>query len=307
MRKLQALIERRLGLSWADITKWLRETNGVAEIERRLLARQSPLVGVEDAAKKLADELHEAYVTSGRTQAAWLDRRVDQTIVRFDVGNPQVVFRQRQNELVRVQGLTTESRQNVRQALFEAAQTGDNPRQIATRIHDSIGLTPDQEQWVANYRRSLEQGDWSKALGYELSSANADRTVRAAQRRGESLAQSRIDDMVEQYRQNAVTYRSETIARTESAMATEAGADDAIRQAVSRGDVEAKLLVKEWHAGPRSKDAREDHQAMDGVQVAYGEDFILPDGTRMSGPHDPRAGAKHNAGCRCTKSVSLRA
>jgi hypothetical protein len=100
--------------------------------------------------------------------------------------------------------------------------------------------------------------------------------------------------------------RANTIAVTESAGAVAAGADDAIRQAVERGDVEAGVLEVTWHARNAGPRARPDHQEMDGQVVPFGEDFTLPDGTKMARPHDPRGGAKHNANCGCTSSVSMR-
>lgn len=309
MRALIRLLEQKLGLTWADITEWLRNTNTVDEIERRLVTGQlSQLVtGMDDAARRLADELHQAYVTSGQAQAEWLDRqkRTADVLVRFDQGHQAVVNRQRANELAQVQGLTLESRDVIRGVLVEGAQLGTNPRQIATRIRDSIGLTAQQEEWASSYRRALEQQDWSRALGYELSSGHGDRSVRSAQRRGVSLAPERIDELVGEYRANAVRARAETIARTEAMGAAEMGAADAIGQAVSRGDVRADELIVTWHARASGPRAREMHQAMDGQTVRYGEDFVLPDGVRMSRPHDPRGGAKHNANCGCTSSTSL--
>lgn len=306
-RRLIALLEKQLGLQWADIVEWLRQQNGLDEIERRLATGQFPVVGVEDAARRIADEFHAAYVTSGKTQAEWLDRhpRTKDVLVRFDTGQAAVVDRQRRSEIKTVEGLTAESRDVVRQVLVEDRQLGANPRESARRIRDSIGLTAQQEQWATNYRRALERQDYSRALGYELSSGNADRSVASASRRGVGLSTERIDEMVEAYRQNAVGYRAEVIARTEAMQAANAGADDAIRQAISRGDVDAKELIKEWHAGPATLDARPDHQAMDGVTVKFGEDFVLPNGVAMSGPHDPRGGAAENANCRCTKSTRI--
>lgn len=306
-RRLIALLEKQLGLQWADIVEWLRQQNGLDEIERRLATGQFPVVGVEDAARRIADEIHAAYVTSGKTQAEWLDRQpqLKDTLVRFDTGQAAVVDRQRQSEIKTVEGLTAESRDVVRQVLVEDRQLGVNPRESARRIRDSIGLTQQQEQWATNYRRALEQQDYARAMGYELSSGNADRSVLSAQRRGVGLSADRIDAMVEQYRANALTYRAETIARTEAQGAAEAGATDAIRQAVDRGDVKAEELLVEWHAGPAMLDARPEHQAMDGVTVRFGEDFVLPNGVRMSGPHDARGGAAENANCRCTKSTRI--
>lgn len=313
IRRLKAVLERHLGLEWEDIVEWLRDVNSVEEIERRLVTGQlGDLVrGVDVAGQRLADVMHQAYVTSAQTEADWLDRqeRTADTLVRFDTGQQAVIDRQRTNELKQVQGLTIESRAVVQQILVDGARIGENPRDMARRlapvIHESIGLTEQQQQWVAGYRRALEQQDYSRALGYELSSGNADRTVRSAQRRGVSLSPERVSEMVEQYRRNAVAYRAEVIARTEAQGAAEAGAQDALAQAVERGDVQADELIVTWHAGPATAHAREDHQAMDGQSVKFGQDFTLPDGTRMSGPHDPRGGAKHNAQCRCTRSTSF--
>lgn len=306
-RRLIALLEQRLGVSWQDIVAWLKSQNGLDEIERRLVTGQFPIVGVEDAARRIADDIHAAYVTSGKTQAEWLDRqpRLKDVLVRFDTGQAAVVDRQRRSEIKTVEELSAESKDVIRGVLVEDRRMGVNPRESARRIRDSIGLTAQQEQWATNYRRALEQQDYSRAMGYELSSGNADRSVASAARRGAALSPARIDEMVEQYRANALTYRAETIARTEAQGAAEAGATDAIRQAVSRGDVRAEELLVEWHAGPATLGAREMHQAMDGVTVRFGEDFILPNNVRMSGPHDPRGDAAENANCRCTKSVRI--
>jgi len=313
MRRLKALLEKRLGLSWADITEWLREQNSVEEIERRLATGQwGELVqGVDAAGKKLADDLHQAYVVAGQTQAEWLDRqeRLADTLARFDTGQAAVVDRQRQSEVKLVGAITEESRTVVRQILVDGRLAGEHPRDMARRlapvVRDSIGLTPSQEKWVSNYRRALEQGDYARALGYELSSGNADRTVQSAQSRGKALSPARISEMVDAYRRNAIAYRAETIARTEAQGAAEAGAQDALRQAVDRGNVKAEELIVMWHAGPGTADAREMHQAMDEKTVRFGEDFILPDGTAMRGPHDSRGGARHNASCRCTSSTTI--
>ncbi len=309
INQLKALLERRLGVTWADIQEWLRSTNSLEEIERRLTTGHiGDLVqGVDVAGRKLADEMHQAYVTSGQAQAAWLDRkeRTADTLVRFDTGHESVVARQRMNELRQVQGLTMESRDVIRNVLVEGAQTGVNPRETARRIRDSIGLTAGQEKWVSNYRRALEGGDYARALGYELSSGNADRSVLSAQSRGVGLSPDRVETMVAAYRNNAIAYRAETIARYEARGAAEAGAADAIAQSIQRGEVQAEELIVTWHsrgAGPR---ARSDHQIMDGQSVKFGVDFVLPDGTRMRGPHDPRGGVEHNAGCGCTSSTSF--
>lgn len=311
MRSLLTLIAQRVGLSYEDVVAWLREENSVAAIEERILRGDyfNAITGIDAAAGKIASDIQAQYVAAGQRAADWLDGKVSDKLIRFDTATPQVVARARANQLELVQGFTLERNQIARQitqrALVESATQGVNPRRIAQDFRDSIGLTPAQETWVANYRRALESGEYLRATGYELSSGQADRTLRRLDRDGGSLTPAQIDDYVERYRANALTYRSETIARTEALRNAHEGADDAMRQAISRGDVEADALVKEWHAGPATEDARQDHQALDGARVKFGEDFILSDGTRMTGPGDPRGGAKHNANCRCTSSTSF--
>lgn len=311
MRSLLALISRRIGVSVEDINAWLLEQNSLAAIEERILRGQysQAIIGIPDAAAKLATEVQDGYVTAGRKASEWLDAKVTDKLIRFDTAAPQVVARARANQLELVQGFQLEANQvarNVtRTAIIESSTVGTNPRRIAQDFRDSIGLSAQGQVWVANYRRALEQGEYTRATGYELSSGQADRTLRSYADKEKQLTPAQIDDFVARYRENAITYRAETIARTEALANAHAAADDAMRQAISRGDVEADELDVEWHAGPATLDARPDHQALDGTRVPFGTDFVMGDGTRMSGPGDPRGGAKHNANCRCAKSVAF--
>lgn len=316
MSALIALLERQLGLSWADIVEWLRDQNGLDAIEARLVERgigagtltstTGILVQIETAAARYADDLHAAYVQSGQRVAEWLDDKLDDTLVRFDQTNVRAVARAQANRYELVQGLTEESEEVVRRVLSEGLATGANPRVMARELRDSIGLTPKQSEHVANYRRALAEGDYSRALRYELRDGRSDRTLRRLMRDGGELDAEQAERMVERYRANYVATRSETIARTEALRAAHEGADEAIVQAILRGDIEAGQLEAMWNAGSSTRFAREMHQEMDEVTVPFGEDFVMPDGVLMKHPGDPRGGAKHNARCRCNRSVRLK-
>jgi hypothetical protein len=311
MRQLLGIIARRVGLTYEDVVQWLREQNSIAAIEERILRGDyaNAIVGLDAAAATLATEIQAQFVVAGQRASEWLDGQVADKLIRFDSASPAVAERARANQLELVQGFTLEQNQTTRQiaqrAIVESATLGTNPRRVAQDFRDSLGLTTQQEQWVASYRRALEQGDYLRATEYELSSGQADRTLRRLDRDGGTLSPKQIDDYVERYRQNAITYRAETIARTEALRNAHEGADEAMRQAIERGDVEAEQLECTWHAGPNTTDARQDHQAMNDVTVPYGTDFVLPDGTRMSRPGDPRGGAKHTANCRCSMSTAF--
>lgn len=308
MKKLIRLLEKKLGVTWGDITDWLRSQNALDAIAARLEAQDyaGAVSDLDAAAERFAADLQAAYVDAGQKAADWLDGKVDTKLIRFDQTNQRAVDRAQTNRYELVRGFTEEQREITRDVITDGMRRGVNPREMARDLRDSIGLTSTQERQVRNFRRSLENGEWSRVLGYELRDKRADRTIRRLQRDGGELTSTQIDQMVERYRRNRINDRAEVIARTEALRAAHDGHDDAMRQALERGDVAADQLESTWNAGPATRFAREDHQAMDGKTVTWGEDFELPDGTRMRGPGDPRGGAKHNARCRCAKSTSFR-
>ena len=315
MAKLLALIEKHLGGGWIDAAEWLRNLplNSVEAIEERLL--RGDIAGivaeVEAAALKFAAETQSAFTTAGRKAAEWLDAQpaLKDKLIRFDASGSRVVDIARRNQLELVVGFKDERNQIARQITQRAMVDGyaNNPRQVAQRFRESIGLTAYQQTHVENYRRALERGDWDNALGRELTTARDDRMVAGVARRptGNSLTPKQVDDAVERYRQNYITYRAETIARTEAARNVHAGIQESMRQAIDRGDLKAENLVREWIAGPRTLLARDSHQRMDGKMVAFGEKFTLPSGAKMDYPGDPNAPVSELANCRCTYATTL--
>lgn len=310
MERLLAQLQRALGSAWTESAEWIRSQQTVSAIAERLERGGSIDVLVEEiraGAEKFAAEANAAYSQAGRTTARSLDSKVDDALIHFDETNDRAVRRARENRYELVNGFTQEQREITRNIIVDGMQRGVNPREMARDLRDSIGLTPYQEQIVRNYRRQLEQGQYASAADRRLVNGRDTRSLQAAQERGQALSPARIDKLVENYRQGWIDYRAETIARTEGLRAANDGSEDLYEQAIERGDVEANELVKEWHAGPKVRDYREDHAAMNGKTVPIGEDFVLPDGTPMKHPGDPRGGAKHNCSCRCTYSVTYRA
>lgn len=317
MLKLIALLEKSLGAQWVDLADWIRElpANQLEAIEARVAAGQFADVvqDIDKAALQWAANTTAAYVEAGEVTAAWLDEQkpLRDKLIHFDTADEHVAQRAAQNKLERVDGFRDEANEVARQiahrAIAEATPTGINPRRVAQDFRDSIGLAPIQEEWVAGYRRALEAGDFTNVMGRQLHDDRSNRLLERLRRDGEPLTQEQIDTMVERYRKSMVAYRAETIAHTEGASNAELGHKDAIDQAIGRGDVEADQLEKEWHSRPPSSRAREMHQEMHEKRVPWGEDFILSDGTAMAHPHDERGGAKHNANCGCTSSVTLAA
>ncbi len=328
MQRLLDLVEAHLGSQWLDIADWLRSQNDLDDIESRIRAGDwsGAVQQIQDAALRFAAETHSQYVRSAETASKWLDEQpaTADSLIRFDVTQPAVIQRARDNQLEKVYGFLDDQNQIARQitqrALADGTAASLNPREIAQQFRDSLGLAPIQEQWLNNYRDALKSGELTRALDYELSSGHSDRTIRgvrdynagltaediangAAPR---SLTQDQIDLAVERYRQNLLTYRAETIARTESGKNVHQGVEDAYTQAIARGDVSADQLEKEWiHAGGE-REPRASHRALDGTRVGFAESFDVG-GVRMKYPHDDSQGAgpEDLANCRCTFSTTI--
>ena len=315
MQALLDLVERHLGSQWLDIADWLRTQNGLDEIEARIAAGdwKGAVQSIDDAAKRWAAETHSQYVKAAETGAKWLDDQpaTADSLIRFDVTNPAVIRRAQQNQLENVVGFRDEAnaiaQQIAQRALVEGTLSSANPREIAKQFRDSIGLAPVHEEWLASYRKSLETGDYAAALQRELSSGHSDRTIAAALDKGRTLTQDQIDTAVDRYRENLLTYRAETIARTESGKNVHQGVEDAFRQAIDRGDVDADQLEKEWIHSGSDEDPRENHKALDGTRVPFDGTFDVGGGVRMKYPHDESAPVKEVANCTCTYATTLKA
>lgn len=310
MSDLIALVERRLGVSWADIVEWLRQQNGLSELEARLQTGDmaSVIRDVDTAAERFAADIHAGYVLSGQKTATSLDEQLPNAIIRFDVTNDRAVAYAEQNKLELVRGLTQEQAETAQRVIVAGVRAGQNPLQTARDLRDTIGLGPNQYDWVTSYRRSLEAGDFSNAMDRALSDGRDDRTVMAAMRNGTAIPPDRIDTMVERYRQNAIAFRAQIVARDSSLRAVHQGNEELYRQAIQRGDVAAKDLIREWLHGAHGQNARPGHVAMDGQRQTFGEKFHNPlTGAMLAFPGDPEADPSETIGCSCAISTRLAA
>lgn len=306
MADLIALVEKHLGVSWSDIVEWLRENNSLAEIERRLEAKdvEGVIAELDTAAEHYAAAVHAGYIEAGQQEAAWLTGEAEE-LIRFDVTNDQAVAWAKANELQLTEGITEDAKQTVKELIADGVERGANPREIARDIRDSIGLTSDRADAVNSYRRALENQQYADALGRQLSDGRSDRTIAAAQRRGVALTPDQIDQAVDRYRQNQIDSRAEAIARTESLRASHAGSRAAIQQAIDGGHIDADSLVREWHHSSAGKDPRAEHAAMNGQRRGIDEPFESGSGAKLLFPGDPDADPSETVNCRCAVSTRM--
>lgn len=235
--------------------------------------------------------------------------------VRFDLRNPRAETWLRQHSSQRIVEIVADQREAVRIIAETGTRLGDNPRRTALDIVGRInratgrreggvlGLTSTQAQWVANAREELASGDATllrRYLGRERRDKRFDRAVLRAINRGEPLPADTIRRATERYSDRMLQLRGETIARTEALSGLNAARDEAFRQAIDSGEVQAQNVLKVWNATGDSR-TRDSHAEMDGQDVPLDEAFETPDGYRLMYPTDSSLGApaEETIQCRC--------
>lgn len=150
-------------------------------------------------------------------------RELDASGLRFDLTNPAATewVRTRSGELIRE--FNASSIDAVRDIMRRAFEDGIPPKKAAGMILDSgIGLTAKQAASVERFRRRLED-----ASDIDLSDAQ-------------------ITSRTERYYRRFLRRRAETIARTETIMASTKGAQELWRQAAQGGLVDPSRAEQEW-------------------------------------------------------------
>lgn len=233
-------------------------------------------------------------------------------VFRFNVRDPRAETWLRNKSASLVTSITEEMRQSIRTAMDGGMLSGRGPKNVALdivgrydrvegrRVGGIIGLTTQQEGWVASTRRQLETLD----AGYftkDLRDRRFDPIVRKAIDNGRRLSREDIDKIVGRYADRTLRYRGETIARVESMEALAASDYESTRQVVAMGAARPKDVTREWDTAGDEK-VRHSHAEMDGQVVGLEEAFVSPvSGARMMYPHDSSLGAPANEiiGCRC--------
>lgn len=181
------------------------------------------------------------------------------------------------------------TRAAVRSALVDGMTKGVNPIQQARQIKQAVGLTENQAKAVQNYRKELEtfhtkRNAKSWGLGNERSTQGGINVHRVDPKTGKPidgiehrrLRDQRhdgqlqraidtrkpikpevIDRMVDRYQAKMIQARAQTIARSESMRALNAGTHEAWRQAVEDRKVSGNLVRKFW------KDAKTERECLE--------------------------------------------
>lgn len=239
----------------------------------------------------------ESYTLSGSATAAFVGGKLS-SLLEFDATAARAAEQLRRNQLRLVQGLRATQREATEAAILDGINRGLNPLDQARGFRASIGLTPYQQQIVANYRTQLATLN-PGLFDRRLRDRRFDSTVRRAIESGKALSPEQIERMVERYRERWVKYRSEVIARTEALRSIHAGNEEMYRQAVEAGTLDPDDIERTWDTSDLPN-VRASHRPMEGQVRGFDEPFEAGDGELLRYPGDENASAHNTAQCVCS-------
>lgn len=260
------------------------------------------------AAEQLGSASNVAFITAGQSTSDFL-RGANVARVVFNAVNLNAVAAMQATRLELIREFTAEQRKAASMALVSGVESGTNPIAAARNFRDSIGLTSTQWTHVASYRAALERVGVDpqaaeNALGRALRDGRTDRTVMAAARNGRPLPADKIDMMVRRYTERYVKHRAEVIGRTEALRAVNQGNEEAYRQAIASGEINADQLRREWRTRLDGRE-RKTHMLLNGQVKGWGESWVTENG-EIKYPGDPDAPAAETIQCRCALLTRIR-
>ncbi len=321
--QLLASWEPKLQSAFLEAIYNLRNAAQVDQIIARLTAGDIDgairAVGIDPAQFRVFDKaLESAYEAGGTATARAIPAIVDaagfRTVVQFAIRNPQAEQWLRDYSSTLIKEIVDDQRTMVRNFLTDGLSKGLNPRTTALdlvgrlangkREGGVIGLTSSQEEWLKNYAAELASDTPGVSLTRMLRDKRFDKTVMKAVKNGESIPADLQAKMVRNYKNRALQYRAETIARTETITSLHAAQEQAMNQAIQSGAIGATQVSFVWRTAHDSR-VRDSHQVMDGQVRPRGQDFITGSGAHLRYPGDPTGPAAETINCRCYREPKV--
>lgn len=222
-----------------------------------------------------------------------------------------------------VRGITRDQTELLRTVLTDGIAKGQGGRATAldlvgrnvngVRQGGYIGLTEGHAKAALNFEATL--GDPAKLKSafsnadrekwpFGLRDRRLDARIAKAIKERRALAPDQIKTAVTTYKNRALRWRGQNIARTETLRAVNAGRHEAYQQAVASGKVAEQNIRRVWNSA-HDKRVRDTHRAMSGQSVGLNESFISPSGARLRYPCDPLAPLSETAQCRCNVTIRI--
>lgn len=293
-------------------------------IEAGRIGEVSTALGIDSARfSMLAERLREAFIAGaeqGTTEMPVLrygtGKRQSRVAFNFDLRNPEAEAWLSNYAGKLITGIVADQRRLIVEVIRAGLAAGRGPRETALdlvgrigstgrRTGGLIGLTTEQAQYVLNAREALLSGDPTQMRTYlerKLRDQRFDATVLRAIEAGKPVAAADVAKITGRYADRLLQLRGENIARTETIGAFNAAREQAFRQAIATGALQAQNVAGIWGATGDIR-TRHTHMAMNGQRREFGMPFVSPSGARMHYPGDTSLGAPASEiiNCRCTK------
>lgn len=320
--------EATIAREWLDairaITSAVILKDLVAELERGNLDRAMALLNIDaDRFARFEGAIIQAYNAGGQAVVGSMpilrDPDGNRVVFSWGVRNTPAEQIIRNHAAGLVDGLVGEQLSIARLTLVDGLARGQNPHQTARALVGKIdlrtklrtggilGSTPSVVERLDRLYLGLRSGDpevMKAYLGYAWRNRQLEGHVKRALAEGGSVPAEAVDRIVKAYSNKALMERGKALALTETNIALTKAKTDAFQQQIDAGKLDAQDLQVTWRVSV-SKEKREDHLAMVGQSVPFGQMFTLPDGTQCTGPHDPNLPAKHLVGCKCTSDYRI--
>ena len=240
------------------------------------------------------------------------------TVIRFDVRNPRAEAWLTNKSSKLITGEIIEDQLNgLRRVMTEGMEAGRNPRATAlditgrinrvTRRREGglIGLNSRQMEYVSSARNELLSGEPAAMRNYlkrGRRDKRLDSVVRSAISDGKPVSAGLVESATRNYKNSLLNLRGETIGRTESLAAVNAGKHEGFVQGISKSDINPAHVKRVWSTAGDSR-VRNDHAIMNGQEViGLDTPFVSPTtGAMLKHPGDGSlgAGAEDIINCRC--------
>jgi hypothetical protein len=234
---------------------------------------------------------------------------------QFNIRNPNAEAWLSERSSTQIKKILDDQLIMIRSHLVAGMEKGLNPRTVALdlvgrigatgkREGGAIGLTSTQDQWARNYADELASDNPLKALERQLRDKRFDAAVKRAAADGKPIPVELRQKMVAAYRNRALRYRAEAIARTEAMAALHEAQQQAIEQAVASRSIAKAQVGFVWRTAHDNR-VRESHQEMDGQTVKLGEKFVTGHGNYLEFPGDPNGPVEDVVNCRCFREPAI--
>lgn len=243
----------------------------------------------------LRDAIQATYAAGAKAATGELPVSMS-TELSFNLLNPNAVKALDSAVAEMVQDATVETKAAVQAIISRGFQAGESAAEMASDIRDVIGLSAQQERALASYRASLEAGDSTglrDALSRAMRDGRYDRSLLSALDNQTGLGAKQIEKLVDRYQQRMRTYRANSVARTASVRASNAGQRETWRQAKEQGLI-GDDAEREWEASGDDRTCNK-CDGLDGQTAGIDEEFA-PGIMQPPDPHDF---------CRCTTKLKF--